>query len=70
MKTYNAGGYPQQTGGAVCAPCAVPLLFTPVGAAAVGVGACAYGAKKGYDYYKKKKKTKKKSKSKKKSKKS
>lgn len=70
MKTYNAGGSFIQRGG-VCAPCAAPLLFTPVGAAVAGVGACAYGAKKGYEYYNKgsAKKTKKKSKSKKKSKK-
>lgn len=43
MKTYYAEG------GVACVPCAAPLLVTPVGAAAVGVGVCAYGIKKGYD---------------------
>lgn len=70
MKTYNAGGTFIQRGG-VCVPCAAPLLFTPVGGVVAGLGACAYGAKKGYDYYTKgsAKKTKKKSKKKKKTKK-
>ena len=65
MKTYNEGEYSQR--GGFCAPCAAPVLFTPAGAVAAGVGACAYGAKKGYEYYKKDKKgkkTKKKNKSK------
>ena len=76
MKTYYAEGgvkdVKKQTGG-VCAPCVAPLLLNPVGATVAGIGACAYGAKKGYDYYKqckskkkKKKNTKKKSKSSKK----
>lgn len=61
MKTYYAEG------GAVCAPCVAPLLLNPVGATVAGVGVCAYGAKKGYDYYKKNK-SKKKNNTKKKSK--
>ena len=67
MKISYEGGVEnrvKQTGGVVCSLCCSTIIQS-VGAAVAGVGACAYGAKKGYDYYKQCK-TKKKSKSKKK----
>ena len=40
-----------QTGGVVpCVPCAVAVVSNPIGLGLAGVGACAYGAKKGYNY--------------------
>ena len=62
----------EQTGGVVpCVPCAAAVVGSgPIGMGIAAVGACAYGAKKGYDYYDKcKSKRKGKSKGKKKGKK-
>jgi hypothetical protein len=58
-----------QEGGVVpCVPCVAAVIGTgPIGVGIAAVGACGYGAKKGYDYYNKcksKKKSKKKGKSK------
>jgi hypothetical protein len=62
-----------QEGGVVpCVPCAAAVIGSgPIGVGIAAVGACGYGAKKGYDYYNKcksKKKSKKKGKKKGKSK--
>jgi len=57
-----------QEGGVVpCVPCAAAVIGSgPIGVGIAAVGACGYGAKKGYDYYNKckSKKSKKKGKSK------
>jgi hypothetical protein len=70
VSMYEGGGQKnKQTGGVVpCVPCAVAVVGSgPVGMGIAAVGACAYGAKKGYDYYYKKKKKSTKKKKKKKS---
>ena len=71
VSVHEGGGQNKQTGGVVpCVPCAAAVVGTgPIGMGIAAVGACAYGAKKGYDYYCKKKKKSTKKKKKKKSKK-
>jgi len=51
----------KQEGGVLpCVPCAAAVISTgPIGVGLATMGACSYGVKKGYDYYKSKCKTKK-----------
>lgn len=53
LQSHYQGGYAnEQRGGFACVPCAAAVVGTgPVGMGIAAVGACAYGAKKGYDYY-------------------
>ena len=54
MQSHYQGGYDnEQKGGfAPCVPCAAAVVGTgPIGMGIAAAGACAYGAKKGYDYY-------------------
>jgi hypothetical protein len=54
LTSHYQGSYDNvQKGGVVpCVPCAAAVIGTgPVGMGIAAVGACAYGAKKGFDYY-------------------
>ena len=55
LQSHYQGGFAnEQRGGFACVPCAAALVGTgPVGMGIAAAGACAYGAKKGIDYYNK-----------------